>query len=56
MDKGTKTNLINMEKSNVVINEIVSMEEPPKVVTKDKATLKKGLKIKIKTLLLIKPY
>jgi hypothetical protein len=38
MDKGTNTNAINMEKPNVVINEVVSVEELPKFEIKDKAT------------------
>jgi hypothetical protein len=44
MDKGTNTNSINMEKTNFVINEVVSVEELPNVKIVDKSTTTKGLK------------
>jgi hypothetical protein len=31
MNKGTNTNSINMEKPNVIINEVLSMKEQPKI-------------------------
>jgi hypothetical protein len=43
MDKGTSTDLIDMEKPNVVINEVVSVEEPPKVEIEDKSTSIEGI-------------
>jgi hypothetical protein len=46
MDKGTSTDLIDMEKPNVVINEVVSVEEPPKVEIEDKVTSIEGIKTK----------
>jgi hypothetical protein len=36
MYRGTNINAISVEKPNVVINEVVSMEEPPKFETKIK--------------------
>jgi len=47
MDKGTNTDAINVEKNNVVINEVVLVEEPPKVETEDKATSIEGSKLKV---------
>jgi len=38
MDKRTNIDAINVEKNNVVINEVVLVEEPPKVETKNKET------------------
>jgi hypothetical protein len=38
MDKGTKIDAINMEKLNVIINEVVLVEELPKVENEYKMT------------------
>jgi hypothetical protein len=46
MDKGANIGAINVEKHNVVINEVVSVEKPSKVETEDKVTLIEGIKTK----------
>jgi hypothetical protein len=46
MDKGANIDAINVEKHNVVINEVVSVEKPSKVETEDKVTLIEGIKTK----------
>ena len=46
MNKGTSTDLIDMEKPNVVINEVVSVEQPPKFEIEDKVTSIEGIKTK----------